>query len=176
MTEYVKYSVVKTEGMFEVREYPALVLVAVEGRGEDEAFRILFDYISGNNRARRRIPMTAPVISRDMLGEKIPMTAPVVSRRGLFAFILSNDYTTDNAPMPLDPRARLVPMPARKLAVLRFRGRATDRAVMARTAELISWVERSGLMPVGEPYLMRYNPPFTPGFLRRNEVAVEVKT
>jgi len=174
VTESVEYSVLQTEGKFEVRQYPAIVLVAVEGLSDNEAFGILFDYISGNNRGRRRIPMTAPVVSLEPSGKSIPMTAPVVSRKGYFAFVLPKEYTPDNSPAPLDPRANVVPVPVRKLAVLRFRGRTPDRTVTARTAELISRVREANLQTTGETFLMRYNPPFMPGFLRRNEVAVEI--
>jgi hypothetical protein len=174
MTESVEYSVLKADGRFEVREYPAMVLVTVEGLSDNESFRILLDYISGNNGTRRRVPMTAPVISASPGGERIPMTTPVVSRQGLFAFVLPGDFTADNSPAPLDPRASLVHVPNRKLAVLRFRGRAPDRAVRDRTEDLLSKAKDSGLETVGEPFLMRYNPPFIPGFLRRNEVAVEI--
>lgn len=174
MTESVEYSVLKADGRFEVRQYPAMVLVAVEGLSDNESFRILLDYISGNNGTRRRVPMTAPVISSRTPGERIPMTTPVVSRKGLFAFVLPGGFTADNSPAPLDPRASLVHVQNRKVAVLRFRGRAPERAVRDRTEELLSRAKDFGLQAVGEPFLMRYNPPFTPGFLRRNEVAVEI--
>lgn len=175
MTDSAEYSVLRTEGKLEIRQYPAMVLVAVEGLSDNAAFGILFDYISGNNKARQRIPMTAPVVSSDAPGEKIPMTTPVVSRKGFFAFVLPTGYTADTSPAPLDPRANIVPVPMRKLAVLRFRGRTSDRVVGARASDLASSVRDAGLKVKGEPFLMRYNPPITPGFMRRNEIALEIE-
>lgn len=174
MTKTLEYSVLRTEGKFEIRQYPETMLVAVEGLSDNEAFGILFEYISGSNKSKSRIPMTAPVISTDSSGERIPMTTPVVSRKGFFAFVLPADYTASNSPAPADARASIVPLPARKVAVLRFRGRTPDKVVNTRTAELASLVKRAGLRTDGEPFLMRYNPPFTPGFLRRNEIAIAI--
>ncbi|MBN1678526.1 MAG: heme-binding protein [Candidatus Thermoplasmatota archaeon] len=175
MTESIEYSVLRVDGRVEVRQYPPLVLVAVHGLDDNQAFGILFDYIAGNNKMSRSIPMTAPVISAKSSGEKIPMTAPVISKQGLFAFVLPSGYTVENTPTPVDTRAKLTAVPPRKLAVLRFRGRTTERTVRSRTAELTSWLKKVNMRPTGEPLLMRYNPPFVPGFLRRNEIAFEVE-
>jgi len=175
MTESIDYGVLRKDGKLEVREYQAVTLVSVSGLSDNEAFGILFDYISGNNVSRQRIPMTAPVISSGQTGERIPMTAPVISGIGLFAFALPSSYTAETAPTPNDRRARLESFPRRKLAVLRFRGRTTARVVRARTDDLLSAIGAIGARRIGNPVLMRYNPPFVPGFLRRNEVAVEVE-
>lgn len=175
MTESIEYRVLRTAGKVEIREYQAIVLISVQGMDDYGAFGILFDYISGNNLSRSRIPMTAPVISTRASGEKIPMTTPVISRSGFFAFVLPKGYTAQTAPKPIDNRAELVDVPARTLAVLRFRGRAGRGAVRSRTEELLSTLSGIGAKPAGNPFLMRYNPPLTPGFLRRNEVAVEIE-
>lgn len=175
MTESVQYTVLRTLGRVEMRNYPSMVLVSVQGLSDNEAFGILFDYISGNNLTRRRIPMTAPVISAESPGEKIPMTAPVISGGGFFAFVLPTDYTAETAPKPNDTRAKLVSVPQRKLAVIRFRGRTTASDLKSRTEELLSAMAEVGTKHIGEPFLMRYNPPFMPGFLRRNEIAIELE-
>ncbi len=174
MTDSLEYTVLRREGKLELREYPAMVMVGVDGLSDNEAFGVLFRYISGDNTTRRRIQMTAPVISSKASGEKIPMTAPVVSSSSYFAFVLPKGYSADDSPEPIDPRARLMPVQARKVAVLRFRGYAWKSIVRAKTERLMSLVDAAGLRTVGEPFLMRYNPPITPWLLRRNEVAVGI--
>lgn len=141
---------------------------------EDESFSILFRYISGENSRTEKVPMTAPVMSRAAASEHIPMTVPVVSNSTSFSFVLPSGYSLADTPEPTDRRVSLEVVPSRHLAVLRFRGRAGERAVAERYKGLSEWVGKAGLSPKGSPFLMRYNPPFIPGFLRRNEVAVEV--
>lgn len=174
MTATLEYSVLRKEGRLEIREYPAFVMVGVEGMSDNEAFGILFRYISGNNVASRSIPMTAPVISSNASGKRIPMTTPVVSSQNYFAFVLPEGYVAENAPEPKDPRARLMPIQARKIAVLRFSGFTWKSIIRAKSERLKSLARSAGMRTTGEPFLMRYNPPITPWFLRRNEVAVEI--
>lgn len=174
MTDSLEYSVLRREGKLELREYPAMVMAGVEGLSDNEAFGLLFRYISGGNTTRRRIPMTTPVISSKAPGEKIPMTTPVISSGSYFAFVLPKSYSIENSPEPVDPRVRLIPVKARKIAVVRFRGYTWKSIVNAKTELLMSLVDAAGLRTVGEPFLMRYNPPITPWLLRRNEVAVEI--
>jgi hypothetical protein len=170
MVETIPYSVVKVVGKVEVRRYQRIVLATVHGLTDNAAFGILFDYIAGANKSKQRISMTAPVVS----SEKIAMTAPVVSDRGSFSFVLPKESTIETAPEPNDSRVILDEIPARTLAVLRFKGRAGTKTVDARNAELIATLSKAGIQTEGDLLLMRYNSPFTPGFMRRNEVAIEV--
>lgn len=170
VVDSVEYEVERSDKPLEIRRYPSMVLATVYGRSDNDAFGILLDYISGNNTPRRKIPMTAPVIS----SEKIAMTVPVISDGRSFSFVMPSGQDADTIPEPRDTRVKLEAFPARRMAVVRFRGRAREKAVRVRTSELTSYVGGLGLKAKGEPSLMRYNPPFTPGFLRRNELAVEV--
>lgn len=174
MTDETPYSVRQTIGDVELRDYPNTILATVRGRGDTGAFGLLFRYITGANVSRATIPMTAPVVSARRASENIPMTAPVVSDEERFSFVLPPSYTMDTAPVPLDPRVELEPIPPRRVAVIRFRGRAGNRQVRERAGILLRVLPQMGLEPLGNPFLMRYNPPYTPGFLRRNEVGVEV--
>lgn len=173
MTVSVAYSVIRQLGEIEVRKYPFMVLARVKDRTDNGAFSILFDYISGNNQSGERVPMTAPVVSQRS-GTTLEMTAPVLSDADSFAFVLPPGTELGTAPRPVDPRIELVPVPSRYLAVLRFSGRAYQREVMQRERELLEALQQKGVRTKGSPILMRYNSPFAPGFLRRNEVAVEV--
>ena len=119
------------------------------------------------------MPVTAPVVSTRS-GTRIEMTAPVISDAGSFSFVLPPKYDMGTAPRPSDPRVELVPVPSRYIAAIRFSGRAYMREVMEREKELLAWLSERSIRPEGTPFLMRYNSPFVPGFMRRNEVAVAV--
>lgn len=170
MVDSAQYEVEKAEDDNEIRRYPKMILATVYGHSDNDAFGILFDYITGNNKSRRKISMTVPVIS----SEKIAMTAPVISNERSFSFVMPASFDMDTVPDPLDARARIEEVPERRLAVVRFRGYAGAKALKMRTSRLLEFTERHGLATGGEPFLMRYNPPFTPGFLRRNEIGIEV--
>jgi SOUL heme-binding protein len=171
MTETMEYQVTGQKGEVEFRHYPAVWVATVAGNDEGETFGILFRYITGNNQPGKKIPMTAPVITP----VEIPMTSPVISDAGGMSFVMPATIPGDSLPVPQDTRVRLQEIPAREVAVIRFKGRATAGDVADVSARLLSALGGAGLHPVGEPFLMRYNPPFTPGFLRRNEVAVEIR-
>ena len=163
MTEQVRYEVERIVDGVEVRRDPALILATVREMRDDDAFGILFRYISGDNRSPRRNQ-----------GERIPMTAPVLSQRGSFSFAIPASYSIETAPRPVDPRSVLEQIPDRRVAVLRFSGLALPEDIAAKGARLVDLLARNELCWVGQPFLMRYNPPFTPGFMRRNEIGVEL--
>lgn len=178
------YTVRHTDGKLEYREYaPYLIAETLIEDSADfesagnEGFQRLFRYISGGNRAQSKIAMTAPV-SQTADSEKIAMTAPVQqtgSARGWrVAFTLPAKYTLDTAPVPADPRIRIVQEPARLYAVLRYSGRWTESNYNASRDELLNALSAAGIGVRGEPQLARYNAPFIPPFMRRNEVLIEV--
>jgi len=170
MTDQVPYTVVKKIEDLEIRHYPEVIFAVVEDNVDDSGFELLFQYISGENKTRRKIPMTAPVIT----SEKIPMTAPVISRKNYMAFALPSSYTKDTVPVPTNPAVTIDVQPEKIMAVLRFSGRTSDTKDQKYLQELITTLKTHKIQRKGEPVLMRYNSPFTPGFLRRNEVAVEI--
>lgn len=170
MTDQVPYTVVKKIEDLEIRHYPEVIFAVVEDNVDDSGFELLFQYISGENKTRRKIPMTAPVIT----SEKIPMTAPVISRKNYMAFALPSSYTKDTVPVPTNPAVTIDVQPEKIMAVLRFSGRTSDIKDQKYLQELITTLKTHKIQRKGEPVLMRYNSPFTPGFLRRNEVAVEI--
>lgn len=174
MTEKIEYAVLKNIGKIEIRRYPRIVLATVSGMTDNGAFSLLFDYIQGNNRSRRKLPMTAPVISDSQSHERIPMTVPVMSTSNSFSFVLPSGYAGQDAPEPMDDRVVIREIPERSLAVLTFRGTARDDQLTQKTQELLAVLNGNSLNPVGQPFLMRYNPPFLPGVFRHNEVAVEI--
>ncbi len=172
MTEEMPFTLVKKIGQLEIRRYPAVILAKVMNNRNDSGFGLLFQYISGENKTQRKIAMTAPVIT----SERIPMTAPVVTGKNYIAFVLPASYTKQTVPQPTNPAVTIEVEPEKEMAVLRFGGRATPTRVEKFIQTLQTTLQSQEINSRGEPVLMRYNSPFTPGFLRRNEVGVEISS
>ena len=180
--EEAKYEVVKKDNRFEIRDYAPHILAetVVEGDVKDagnNAFKRLFRYISGDNRSRDKVAMTAPV-SQQPMREKIKMTAPVGQRRvqekWAVSFMMPASYTLETLPEPEDPNITLRQVPARRMAAVRYSGFWSEKRYLKYKSELESWIYERGLNIVGEPIWARYNPPFTPWFLRRNEILIPI--
>ncbi|WP_373508723.1 heme-binding protein [Thiocapsa sp.] len=183
------YEVVRTFPDFELRRYPPYRVAETEVPGPfdeagNQAFRILADYIFGNNRADTKIEMTAPVSQRPAAGEgeRIEMAAPVAQRPAsgtdggtfIVSFVMPERFTLATLPVPVDPRVRLREEPGKLVAVRRYSGRWTESSYRENESLLLSAVEQAGLRPVAAPVYARYNSPFSLWFMRRNEVMVEV--
>lgn len=182
--EKAKYNVLEREGNFELRQYePHIVAETMvdgdfEGVG-NEGFRRLFDYISGKNRKKQSISMTAPV-TQETKSEKISMTAPVnqerVGEKYRITFVMPSEYTMETLPEPLDTRVKLHEEPGRLMAAIRYSGTWGKSRYVEKKVRLQEWIEQNGLKPVGESVFARYNPPFMPWFLRRNEILIPVES
>jgi len=170
MTDQVPYDVIQKIEKIEIRQYPEVLFAVVENDMYDSGFNLLFQYISGENKTQSKIAMTAPVVT----SEKIKMTAPVITRDKYMAFAIPSSYNKDTVPIPTNPSVKIEVQPKKIMAVLRFGGRSPEKRVQKNTQELITILKTHKIQIKGEPVLMRYNSPFTPGFLRRNEVAVEI--
>jgi hypothetical protein len=171
MADTIPYDITGKEGDIEYRHYPGLVLATVDSPGNDTGFNLLFAYISGSNKTRDTIPMTSPVIT----SRTIPMTAPVISDAMSMSFVMPAGKSRDEIPDPLDSRVRITTLPEREIAVIRFRGSASQQEVDETMFRLQEGLKNAGITAAGQPFLMRYNPPWTPGFLRRNEVGIEIQ-
>jgi len=180
--EEAEYKVVKKDGRFEIRDYAPHILAEtvvdadMENAGR-KAFNRLFRYISGDNRSREKMAMTAPV-SQEPRGEKIAMTAPVGQRgvggRWAVSFMMPASYTLETLPEPDDPEISLRQVPAQRMAAVRYSGFWSEKKYLRYRKKLEAWVQEEGLTIVGDPVWARYNPPFTPWFLRRNEILIPV--
>jgi hypothetical protein len=183
-TEEPSFTVVIDDGAFQVRQYPALLVAEtkVEGDRRDASsagFRVLAGYIFGGNTRRENIAMTAPVVQSPPSSEKIAMTAPVSQTAAAGAWIvrftMPSGYTLDTLPKPDDPRVQLSLAPVTRVAVVRFSGWVSDQDFKRKRAELEQWMTRRRLKAIGPASLAQYNPPWTLGPLRRNEVMVPIK-
>jgi hypothetical protein len=184
-TEEPAFRKLEQDGAFELREYSAYLVAETRVEASFEsagniAFQRLFHYISGNNTSQKKIAMTAPVTqsSGAPRGEKIAMTAPVsqVADGAAYrvAFTLPANYTLRTAPKPVDPTIEVRAVPAQLIACWRYSGRWTEANYRGNEQQLRAAIKARGLLVRGEPILARYNPPFMPWFLRRNEVLIPV--
>ncbi len=180
--ETPKYTIVKEVDSFQIRDYTEYVTaeVSVEGSFEEvgsKAFRLLFDYISGNNSKKQKVEMTAPVEQKSN-GEKISMTAPVeqTTKDGkyILSFVLPQTLTIETAPTPNDSKVVLKNNPARRMACITYSGFWTESNYLENQARLMEWIASQKLQIKGEPIYARYNSPFSIWFLRRNEILVEI--
>jgi effector-binding domain-containing protein len=182
--EEAEYTVVKQQDKLEIRDYaPSIVAeVIVNGNFEDAssaAFRTLFKYISGKNSGNRKIEMTAPVTQKPQ-PEKIAMTSPVgQSRSGdgwAVSFMMPATYTMDSIPLPDDPAVVLREIPAHRAAAIRYSGGWSEKSYQKQLSLLREWIDAEKLEVTGEPIWARYNAPFIPWFLRRNEILIPINS
>lgn len=182
--EQPAYEVARVVDGIEVRDVAPYIVaeVQVEGVSREAAgnqgFRILAGYIFGQNKGERRIAMTAPVVQAPAPA-RIAMTAPVaqsaVEGGYRVQFMMPSAFTLDTLPEPLDPRVQLRAVPPTRLAVVRYAGLWSDRNYEDNLARLRQAVADAGLRVLGEPVYARYDPPWTPWFLRRNEIWLPVE-
>jgi effector-binding domain-containing protein len=172
MVETVKYEILRKLNKVEIRRYPRIVIAKV-GNYEADSFGLLFRFISGENKQKTKVKMTAPVVSQE-----IKMTSPVFSdfsSTGYMAFVMPSEFSLETIPEPSDSRVKIQELPARDMAVLRFSGSWSEKHFEAKTRELLDELTKAKIKTRGTVFAMLYNPPFIPGFLRRNEVAIEIE-
>jgi len=181
--EEAPYTLLEKDGRFELRQYESQIVAETVLEGDfdkvgNEGFRRLFDYISGNNTKKQKISMTAPV-SQETLSEKIPMTAPVnqekIEGKWYISFFMPAQYSMDNIPKPNDERVVLKTIPARLNAVIKYSGTWSRPRYEKHRTILENMLAEKNLKPAGDYIWARYNPPFMPWFLRRNEVLLPVE-
>ena len=177
------YEVLLETKHYEIRRYEPYIVAEVDvdesfKRAGNSAFRVLAGYIFGDNEPQRKMAMTAPVESRE--GERMNMTAPVTSRAGggdgsfTYAFVMERKYTMDTLPRPNNPDIRIVQRPERIMAVHRYSGTWSEERYAEHEKTLLDALTIDRVTIVGTPVFARYNAPFTPWFLRRNEIMIEV--
>jgi hypothetical protein len=171
------------EADLELREYAPYVVaeVVVPGPAESagsRAFPLLAGYIFGRNKGERKMAMTAPV-TQTAAPMKMAMTAPVTQTAGeggyVVQFVLPREVTIDRAPEPLDARVKVREVPAARWATVRFSGFWSQENYERHLARLREAVAAAGLQVEGEPMWSRYDAPWKPWFLRRNEIWLAVK-
>jgi DNA gyrase inhibitor GyrI len=165
--ESAPYKVVRASGKFEVRDYPALTVVetpmAHGSNGSDGSFNRLFRFITGGNEARQKIAMTTPVF---MSGGETNAT---------MAFVMPAKMKTREVPKPSDGSVTVRELPAGQFAVLRYSGGRNAKNEAESLERLRAWMNAEGLKEISRPVYGYFDPPWTPAFLRRNEVMLRTE-
>jgi hypothetical protein len=186
--ERADYSVVKKMNSYEIREYPAHIVAQTKvqgsyGKSMSSGFRIVAGYIFGGNTKKESIAMTAPVVAQKggsyNASESIAMTAPVVATvegdSQVISFGMPRTYTLETLPTPNDSRVKIIMIPAKKYGVMRFSWYRSEARIKYMQEKLISALAHDGFILEGSPAYAGYNAPWTPPWMMRNEVLVEVK-
>ena len=186
-TEEAEYTVLLKEENLEVRLYEPHIVAetVVDKEFEDagsEAFGRLFKYISGNNQAQQEIAMTAPVgqvaEGQETKSQEIAMTAPVgqtqVDGKWAVSFMMPGSFTMQTTPKPRDDRIIIRQVPERTMAAIEYSGFWSKSGYQKNKSRLEEWIDKKGFIIQGQPVWARYNAPFMPWFLRRNEVLIPI--
>lgn len=186
--ETPKYELLEKDAKFEIRRYAQYITASVTlnelefEQASNQGFRLIADYIFGNNTKRNEIAMTAPVIQKQIpqpQSEKIAMTAPVNFTKTdansyQVSFVMPSEYTLETLPEPNNIKVVLGTVPPATLAVIMFSGMTNEKRVAEKTSELKAWIVAKELTTSGEPSLARYSPPYVPRMLRKNEISIEL--
>ncbi|MDN3646162.1 heme-binding protein [Pontixanthobacter aestiaquae] len=185
-TEQPQYTVLSSAENIEIREYAPMIVAQAEVAGDrrramGRGFRVIADYIFGNNLSQKDIAMTSPVTQQANAraqGEKIAMTSPVTQQNDgetwQVRFIMPSQYTMDTLPRPNNPDVRLIEVPAKKVAVIRFSGWASQDRVDQHEGTLKAYMAIKDLSAAASPTYAFYDAPGTPPERRRNEVMIEL--
>jgi hypothetical protein len=182
--EQAAYEVVRSADDYEIRKYPARIVAQATVAGPYQAalsagFRIVAGYIFGGNVKKESIAMTSPVVERGASSEKIAMTSPVLAttegESHVISFGMPRSYTLASLPKPTDARVKIVSMPAQKFAVMRFSWFRTDARIQEKQSQLLAALGRDKVAAKGSPIYAGYNAPWTPPWMMRHEVMVEVE-
>ena len=180
--EIPNYEVIQTKGNIEIRQYEPMIVAEVETTGErddaiSDGFRLLADYIFGNNTIQQDIAMTAPV--QQQQNQKIAMTAPVQQQAndGVWTvnFVMPSEFTLDNLPEPNNDQVVLREISAKTFVVIRFPGTDSNTNVSKHENRLMDYILANDLEVIGSPKYAFYDPPWTIPPLRRNEVMIEIE-
>lgn len=167
--ESAEYTVIESEGEFEIRHYPDLMLATTEmqfeAQGSDGSFMRLFGYISGKNAAKQKVAMTTPVFMQ-LQAQDVP---------GEMAFVIPKDVAAQGAPKPASDAVQLQKRRGGRFAVVRFSGRMDSKASEDFESRLRAWMAKRELVGEGEVECAGYDPPWTPGPLRRNELHLRLQ-
>jgi len=180
--EQAKYELVESQDKIEIRNYSPMIVAEVEVSGErkeaiNKGFRLIADYIFGNNTTKENVAMTSPVIQET--SQKIAMTSPVTQEgtegKWKVRFVMPASYTIDNLPKPNNTEVNLKNIPNKYFVVIRFSGLASQENLKENTDLLNAFIKEKNFKPISNETYAFYNPPWTIPILRRNEVMIEIE-
>ncbi len=165
--ESAPYKAVRSDGKFELRDYPALQVVETPttrgGTDTDGGFMRLFRFITGANEAKQKIAMTTPVFMASS------------DTNATMAFVLPAKLKADAVPQPSDASVAVRELPAGRFAVLRYSGGRNAKKEADSLERLKTWMTSEALGASSSPVFAYFDPPWTPAFLRRNEVMLRTE-
>lgn len=179
--EKPKYQATALTNEIELRSYDPMLVAMVQMSGSrkdaiSEGFRVLADYIFGNNTLEQNISMTAPV--EQQAGQKISMTAPVQqqqrSNSWMISFVMPKQFTLKTIPKPNNEMVKINEVPAQRFITIRFSGGNSDDNIRKNESALFNYITQNKINVTGEPKYAFYNPPWTLPFMRRNEIMVQL--
>jgi effector-binding domain-containing protein len=167
------FDTVRKDGDIEIRDYDALVVAETIKTGYHEkarrrGFESLYDYIASNNRSGKKIAMTVPVLQQLSEGEGR-------TKGWAIRFIMPKKYTKASLPTPNSNDVTIHEVPAKRMVAIRFSGNFTATAASKKLMALYNYISDENLKQKGDPIYAFYDAPWTPGFLKRNEILIEVE-
>lgn len=181
--EEPSYTLLEKKDGYEIRQYDSYIIAETEVGGEyreamGQGFRIIADYIFGNNKSKTSISMTVPVL--ESVSEKIEMTAPVINtmstdKKRKVSFVLPSKYTLETLPQPNNSAVNLREVESRKVAVRRFSWYATEKRISNQKAILEEKLIKDNVSMIDTMQVAQYNPPLSFPFTLRNEIIVDIK-
>jgi effector-binding domain-containing protein len=155
----------------EIRAYDPMLVAEVTVKGEryaaiNQGFQTLAAFIFGENKDNAKIAMTAPVTQTPAKSTD--------NNEWVVRFVMPAEFTKENLPVPNDPNIKIIENPAFHAAVIRFSGFNTDKNLQKHELALFAFLDKSRIPSLSAPIYAFYNPPWTPPFLKRNEIMVMV--
>jgi effector-binding domain-containing protein len=169
--ETPKYSVIAADKKFELRKYFPYITSNVDLNSTDHAsagssgFSYLAGYIFGNNVKNQKIAMTAPVMTTKTNKDKFRVS-----------FVIPSSFSMKTLPTPNQKEIDFKEISGMTAGVISFSGYTSEKKINKKIEELTKWMSDNGHTPVSEPIIARYNPPWTPGLFRKNEILIPYKT
>lgn len=180
--ETPSYKVIQSKGKIEIREFDPMVIAEVQvvGRRKDaisSGFKLLADYIFGNNISQENIDTTATI--QRPASEKIAMTAPVqqqlANNSWLVSFVMPSEYNLEDLPKPKNIEVKLKNVPVKRFVTIQFSGTSSDENLAKHKKLLVEFIKTNSISVTGTSKYAFYNPPWTLPLMRRNEVMFEVQ-
>ena len=160
--EEAKYDVVKSNEIYEIRKYSDRLAVQTITTNQNNSFRKLFNYISGDNETNEEIKMTIPVTQMEKKGN---MT---------MQFYLPSKFNKDNVPNPSKPDVEIINIEGGYYAVIRYSGRSSSKNFIKHKEILENELKKDNISIAGPAIKASYNSPFTLPMLKRNEAMFEI--
>ena len=173
--ERPSFEVILQKENLAIRDYASVMVVEMQVTASrqdaaGDAFRSLFNYISGNNEDNLEIPMTSPVAQT-----QVSKALDNGDGKWAIRFFIPRKTVDDGAPLPKEDNVTLVRLKAQRFASISFKGSQSDKKIRDNTAKLEAFISENNYTISGSPVFAFYDPPFIPWFLRDNEILLPIE-